>query len=194
MTKTTLKTLTALTVAATLTLSLAACSPETGPFEFFDETAATPEATQEPVLDPMDLDGNGSVSEFEKQMAAKNAVRDYTLPDGTVVQVDPTQPFPEAVHSAVKAETVPLIAATQAFGTKAQYEVAMIAELDAKAAAMGRGIAVVFESSIYGGGTMWVILASGQSQAPFIGSADKASVVAQAETWTENRNYELIIH
>ncbi|MHA6695618.1 hypothetical protein [Homoserinimonas sp. A520] len=176
----------ALALAAALTVGLAACTP--APKEVLDT------ATEVPTVDPLDLDGNGSVSEFEKQVGAKNAVRDYTLPDGTVVKVDPTQPFPEAVHAAVKAETVAPIAATRSGNARAQAEVALIGDLDLKAAELGRGIAVVYQTPSSGEGPIWVILASGQKQAPFFGSADKASVVAQAEAWTAARNYELIVH
>lgn len=192
MTKTILNTLTALAAAAALTAGLAACAPTA------DETpvvkpkpAATKPAAEQ--IDPMDLDGNGSVSEYEKQIAAQTAVRDYTLPDGTVVAVDPTQPLPDAVKAAVKAETASPIDAARTSSDRGQAEVALIGELDEKAAATGRGIAVVFQTpSSFG--PMWVILASGQTQAPFFGSADKASVVAQAEAWTDARDYELIVY
>jgi hypothetical protein len=61
-----------------------------------------------------DSNGDGKLSEFEKQVLARNAPRDITLHDGTVVVVaTPGQPLPQPVIDQIAADATPGAAQTQ---------------------------------------------------------------------------------
>ena len=66
-------------------------------------SAAT--STAEPVVG--DTDGDGKVTGAEQIRLDKNKPRDYPMADGSVVQVDPTQPLPAAVVTELIAKLAP---------------------------------------------------------------------------------------
>ena len=196
MIKTTRKTVVVLLVA-TLALSLAGCIPEKMFPPMFGESTATPEATQEPVLDPLDLDGNGSVSEFEKQIAAKNAPRDFPMPDGTVAQVDPTQPLPAEIRDVVHAETKVLVNVSR-YNSNADVSQpalnSVVSYLNDFKVRTGRGLVLVWETHSAGEGQRWVMMASDIRQTPFMPTVKRSEMADLAATWAAARNYELIVH
>jgi hypothetical protein len=192
--------LTSIATAAILSISLAACTQAATTTEptskpAVTETAAPVEKPAAPVALEGDQDGNGRLSEWEKGVLAKNSARDYTLADGTTVKVDPTQPLPAPVAEAVKAHAAVPTAGSKTTDRDAQDRsyAALRASLDADAAATGRGILVVYQAASAGEGLIWVPAISGDKYSPFLGSADKASVVAEATTWAANKGYELIV-
>jgi hypothetical protein len=176
--------------AALLTVTLSACTQ--GATEAVSKPAATEAAVEAPpVALEGDLDGNSSVSEWEKSMLAKHAARDYTLADGTTVTVDPAQPLPAQVIEEVKAAGSASASGLRTSSVEPYYAAydALIATLDAKAAATGHGFIVVAKGS-----TIWVAVASGATNAPLAGSTDKGTAVAQATEWAAARGFELIVY
>lgn len=72
--------------------------------------AASPSAPATPIAIEGDTDHNGSLSAFEKEQLTRNAPKDFTMPDGSVVKIDPTKPLPEPVKAVIAEEAVPIAA------------------------------------------------------------------------------------
>jgi hypothetical protein len=174
--------------------TLVGCSSAGLPMLIAAPGTSAPSSTPVPPLGG-DSDGNGSLSEWEKSMLVKHSARDYTLADGTTVTIDPTQPLPAPVVAAVTAKAAPSASAANTSNADAGIAgcKALLATLDAEAASTGRGVMVVFAAQSSIDGVAWTTAASGTSQAPFVGSIDKAAIVAQATAWASARGYELIV-
>ncbi|MFF2274096.1 hypothetical protein ACFVTX_17610 [Agromyces sp. NPDC058136] len=82
---------------------------------FLPGTDTTPNAAATAAPTPIegDADGDGELSEFEKEVLAGKAPRDITLHDGTVVVVTPGQPLPQPVIDQIVADAAPGAAQTQ---------------------------------------------------------------------------------
>src|SRR5690554_5308299 len=105
-----IKSLVAGAIAAGLIVVLAGCVPSS---EFDDGVTklggspdtATPAETAASIVG--DANGDGKLSEFEKQLLAQNAPREFVMPDDSVVTIDPNEPLPPAVREALTALATP---------------------------------------------------------------------------------------
>ncbi|MFD5864109.1 hypothetical protein ACFWGP_04085 [Agromyces sp. NPDC127015] len=75
------------------------------------DTDTTPNAA--PAAIEGDMDEDGELSEFEKQVLARNAPRDITLHDGSVIVVTPGEPLPQPVIDQIVADAAPGAAQAQ---------------------------------------------------------------------------------
>lgn len=183
--------------------SLSACGA-TGPTSFVptaEPAASTTETVTEPAVIEGDTDGNGKLSEFEKQVAAKHAPRDYTLPDGTVISIDPGKPLPEEVLAKLRADALPHIAIMQENANLVSGDAYMLmkADMDADADATGKGLVYVYNglSSIPGtiGETemLWLTSASNVRVMGIMGTPDFETLYAAADSWASKRGYEVVV-
>ncbi|WP_130176592.1 hypothetical protein [Cryobacterium sp. SO1] len=191
--------------ALLLTALLAGCGVASGDLnglipsaaEAKDAQASTQTPTPTPTAIPGDADGNGSRSEFEKQLLAKNAVRDYTLPDGSVIKIDPTQPLPAEVTALIVSAAAPLVEQMTSSYDKVslppQEQIqALIAE---QSAATGRGIVIFHHawSSIDWVDQKWWVGDFPGETWPVTASADREANLAAVTVAAAERNYELIV-
>ena len=195
---------TILTGSAALALAalLTGCSPASGDLAGLVPGAgqglASETATPTPTAIPGDRDGNGSLSEFEKQILAKNAVHAYTMPDGSVVQIDPTRPLPAAVAEVVKSESAPTAAA---LGTARGYEKSdqlgnLMGKADSIQDTTGKGVIFVYPSvstTPAGDENVWATTASHTKSTGIAAVASRDTVVADAQSWASTRGYEVIV-
>jgi len=176
-------------IAAITVSALAGCvsTPEVDAPRAISTSTPEPTETVEPVvIDPLDLDGNGSVSEHEKRVAAMVAVRDYTLDDGTVVSVDPAEPLTEAVRADVARIATTGVAAYYDKGSSADLYAALVAESELT----GRVIIAVFEGSP----GHWVAVSSAKYGGLFIAVSTQAEAVEKATAFGQHqRNFDIII-
>lgn len=155
----------------------------------------TPTASATPAPLVGDRDGNGSVSEFEKEILAKAAPRDYTMPDGSVVQVDPTQPLPPEVVAVIAGLAAPIVADMTSPMNGEARAIRMADLVEQQTAATGRNIVIFHHTwSIENGQNelWWVGKFPGNSY-PVLASADRAANLAAVTAAAEARNAELII-
>ncbi|MHA6695619.1 hypothetical protein [Homoserinimonas sp. A520] len=183
-------------IAAALTVSLAACSTEQMFPELLAEPASTP--TQEPAPDPLDLDGNGSVSEFEKQMAAQNAPREFIMPDGSVVIIDPREPMPPAVKEVIAQQAIPVVAPAKSNRDFSPESVeGLISEVrdyaTAQAEATGISIVIVFSKPNGSGQMGWGSVASSRQSTGVVGGLNRDEVVSRVQSWADQTDHELIV-
>ena len=195
---------TILTGSAALLLAalLTGCSPASGDLAGLVPTAgpapASETATPTPTAIPGDRDGNGTLSEFEKQILAKSAVRDYTMPDGSVVQIDPTQPLPAEVVAVVKSESAPTV---QTLGATSDTQYALLDLMnnaDSAAGATGRQIVFVYPTrnatDLFGAFEMvWATTASHTRSTGIAAVQSRDTVLADAQRWAGSRGYEVIV-
>lgn len=136
------------------------------------------------------------MSEFEKELAAKNAVRDYTLANGSVVKVDPNAPVPAEVVADIQASAAAPIgglnSSNPADASSNDAYTAMDQFLAAKADAVGRPVIMVGYAT-YRGSSSWLATASNMRNAPFNGTESKDEQIADAQGWAEKRNGLLIV-
>lgn len=164
---------------------------------------ATASATPAPTAIPGDRDDDGELSEFEKQVLAKDAPRDYTMPDGSVVKIDPTQPLPDAVKAVVTAESVQM---TSTSGTdNGEQKLNALADLikfaDAKEVETGKPIIIIYETlnvvSLNQGSPVtelvWASTASGTHSTGLEVTKSKEEMLAAAQAWAGPRGYEVIV-
>jgi hypothetical protein len=162
-------------------------------------TAPATEATPTPTAIPGDTDGNGKLSEFEKQILAQNAVRDYTMPDGSIVKIDPTQPLPDAVVAVLQAKSAATAEAMRTAGTSDELVAASGAMADAvkaDAAATGKQLVYIFQGNNQassGNEIMWGSSPSGVGSTGLTASPDKDAFMASVEAWATPRNYEIVV-
>ncbi|PWC08122.1 hypothetical protein [Mycetocola zhujimingii] len=163
------------------------------------EAEATATATAEPApsVIPGDEDGDGKLSEFEKQVQAKKTPRDYTLPDGTVVQIDPAVPLPTPVVEALRQAVRPAVDAVFAVSSREGPTTSarlqdLQALLDVQAAATGKSIIVAHRINS-ADGVIWGATRSGGSTVSFRSSSDKTTLIDRATRWANDRGYELIV-
>ena len=195
---------TILTGSAALLLAalLTGCSPASGDLAGLVPTAgpapASETATPTPTAIPGDRDGNGTLSEFEKQILAKSAVRDYTMPDGSVVPIDPTQPLPAGVVAVVKSDSAPTAAALGAARghEKSDQLGNLMSKADSIQDTTGKGVIFVYPSvstTPAGDENVWATTASHTRSTGIAAVASRDTVVADAQTWSGTRGYEVIV-
>jgi len=112
---TTTRTVTAAAIGLVTLALLTGCS--------FLSVSSAPDgdATAQAVPAPIegDSDGDGELSEFEKQVLARNAPREITLHNGTVVVVAPGQPLPQPVIDQIVVDAAPGAVKTQTYDESA---------------------------------------------------------------------------
>ncbi|MFF2389145.1 hypothetical protein [Agromyces sp. NPDC058104] len=139
-----------------------------------------------------DTDGNGELSEFEKQVLERNAPRDITLHDGTAVVVTPGQPLPQQVIDQIVADAAPGAAKAQTddefapmAGIRSIREVA-----STYADQIGRTVVIVY----WGSGawsTISSVDASGGTE--LAGTSDQDAMVAAATDWAETHDAYVVV-
>lgn len=152
-------------------------------------SSPTPSVAAKPIEG--DTNGDGRLSEFEKEVLANSK---YTLPDGSVVKLVDGQPLPAPVQAAVTAAITPSANTFNAASpaTNQQFAPAFDAALAAQESKVGRDIIVV----MYGttpNGHAWT--ASAPAYAPTLaGYPSKAAAIAAAEAVDAGSNqYALIV-
>ncbi|MHA6695617.1 hypothetical protein [Homoserinimonas sp. A520] len=189
MTKTILA---SLTLAAVLTIGLGACAPTTATAPVDTKTAA-PAAP-----DPLDLDGNGSVSEFEKQMAAQNAQREFIMPDGSTAKLDPREPTPAAVIEVLAQQAQPIgdqykrntDFSPESIGALHQKLLSMA---ESQAEAIGRPVVILFSSPDGAGGTQWIAMPSSGKSTGIRAEPNRDSMLTKVQSWANSRGYEVVV-
>ena len=183
------------TAAAAVVLAmtvLTGCT--TGNASFLSDTGTTPQAaaTAPPAPIEGDSDGDGELSEFEKQVLARNAPRDITLHDGTVVVVTPGQPLPQPVIDQIAADAAPGAAQAQTAdefapmaGIRSIREVA-----SSYANELGRTLVIVY----WGFGVWGTISSVDESGGTELGgSSDQDAMVAAATDWAESHDAYVVV-
>ena len=191
---------TILTTTAALLLAalLAGCTPASGDVAGLIPGAAPApaSATPTPTAIPGDRDGNGTLSAFETEQLAKNALRDYTMPDGSVVTIDPTQPLPTEVVAVIKSGASPLMSALKTT-EKDGVLLSLMNNADAVADATGKEVVFVYNTASatadWGYEMLWATLASHKDSTGIAAVASRDTVVADAQTWAGTRGYEVIV-
>ncbi|MEB0001659.1 hypothetical protein QN355_09020 [Cryobacterium sp. 10S3] len=193
--------------ALLVTALLSGCSLSGGDLGGLIPTSGTPAAlsdTATPIPTALagDTNGDGKLSEFEKQILAQNAPKDYTLADGTVVSIDPKQPLPAAVVAEVRAAISPAttsLADSSPGNDGTGKRQAILDALDAQAAVTGKGIVVVTgvtsASPTPGGPELdgWIALASSVHFTGIMFTQDKSAMVAAVQAWAASRGFEFLL-
>lgn len=152
--------------------------------------------TQGPTAVAGDTNGDGHLSEFEKQIIAQNAPRDYIMPNGTIVQIDPKTPLPPQVVNDVKSAVSPAVAASATAGGDQEASDAASKALDQslqeQSDKLGRGIAVVFNTR-GSNGWVWGAKASGVKSLGIMATPTADEMVEKVRSWIGGRNYELLV-
>ncbi|KQO98358.1 hypothetical protein [Leifsonia sp. Leaf264] len=181
-------------LAAAAITALAACStpaPGNSWADFTMKPAATAEATPTPTLVPGDKNGDGRLSEFEKQVLAQDAPKDYALADGTVMTVDPAQPLPDSVKADIVSGAAP---AVDVFNADAGEGVEAVREyLNTKADQAGRGVVAVIHVYSNSDGMVWGVLASNTKATITKATPDQASALVAAEAWAAAKGYDVVV-
>jgi hypothetical protein len=165
----------------------------TGDASFLPDTDPTPQATataSAPIEG--DSNGDGKLSEHEKQVLARNAPRDITLHDGTVVVVNPSQPLPQPVIDQIAADAAPGAAQAQTddefapmAGVRSIREVAT-----SYAEEIGRTTVIVY----WGFGIWNTISSVDESRGTELpGSRDQDTMVAAATDWAESHDAYIVV-
>jgi len=134
--------------AAVIVGTIAGCSAEAPRAAGGDVAAAESSAEPTPIMG--DLNGDGVLTPFEAEWLAKSkeaaAVRDFGMADGTVVEVDPTQPLPEVVRADIIgrfADDVAVTTSTTEGDVRDPRSESMLAKANELAAATGRDLMFV---------------------------------------------------
>ena len=190
----------ALLLAALLTGCSPASGDATGLIPSAGQGLASETATPTPTAIPGDRDGNGTLSAFEKQILAKSAVHDYTMPDGSVVAIDPTRPLPAEVAEVVKNEAAPDAAALgTATGKEREVQLGnVMSRADAIADATGKDVIFVYPTisatdSLGGYENVWATTASHKDSTGIAAVQSRDAVLADAQNWAGSRGYEVIV-
>lgn len=151
------------------------------------QTAATAAAPMEG-----DSDGDEELSEFEKQVLARNAARDITLHDGTVAVVTPGQPLPQPVIDQMVADAAPGAAQAQTddefapmAGIRSLREVA-----GSYANELDRTVVIVYWG-IGAWGTVSSVDESGGTG--LAGTSDLDAMVAAATDWADSHDAYVVV-
>lgn len=167
----------------------------TGNASFLSDTGTTPQAAATAAPAPIegDSDGDGELSEFEKQVLATNAPRDITLHDGTVVVVTPGQPLPQPVMDQIAADAAPGAAQTQTddefapmAGIRSIREVA-----SSYANELGRIVVIVYRDGFGTWSSISSVDASGGTE--LAGTSDRDAMVAAVTDWAESHDAYVIV-
>lgn len=181
------------------TIGLSGCAAVAEPSNSSSNSqTATPVAT--PVTIEGDTNNDGRLSEHEKEILARFAVIPYVMPDGSVVEIDPKQPLPEAVKAVVTEQVAPA-AAFALEGLVGDERHQGLLELGSTVAAQkeatGRNIAVVFQTTAAasGGGMelVWASLATDKDSTGITANADRDAMIAAIQGWASSRDYEVIV-
>jgi len=184
-----------------LAVTLTGCSAHGG--EATSSALAPVVASDEPATAPAptattgDTNGDGKLSEREKEILTKNAPRAFTLTDGTVVSIDPQGPLPAEVVATLKQRMAPLGADVAAATTETTWKVLDLikTEADHVAASVGRGIVFTFqcESSYdFESVTVWAASSSGNQDGAVQANPDGDAFNAEVQAWAASRDYEVI--
>jgi hypothetical protein len=190
---------TLVTLGALTGCSAAGSTVTAGNMPFAAPATATASATPTPTAIPGDENNDGKLSEFEKQILAQNAVRDYTMPDGSIVKIDPTQPLPGPVVAVLQAKSAATAEAMRTAGTSHELVAASGAMADAvkaDAAATGKQLVYIFQGNNQassGNEIMWGSSPSGVGSTGLTASPDKDAFMASVEAWATPRNYEIVV-
>jgi hypothetical protein len=159
-----------------------------------DTTDTTPQAAATAAPAPIegDSDGDGELSEFEKQVLARNAPRNITLHDGTVVVVTPGQPLPQPVIDQMVADAAPGAAQAQTddefapmAGIRSIREVA-----SSYANELGRTVVIVYRD--FGA---WTTISSVDESGGtgLAGTSDQDAMVAAATDWAQSHDAYVVV-
>jgi len=127
-----------------------------------------------------------------------NAVRPYVLPDGSTVQVDPTQPLPEVVVAAIKTAVAPSVSGLMTAGSdpvdQGTAVMNLFNDVSTQAEKTGKDVILVFQTNS-SDGLVWGTIASGKKNGltGINGNASKDAIVAEVQAWATNRNYEVVV-
>lgn len=162
---------------------------------FLPDTDTTPQAAATAAPAPIngDSDGDGELSEFEKQVLARNAPRDITLHDGTVVVVTPGQPLPQPVIDQIAADAAPGAAQAQTddefapmAGIRSIREVASSYSNE-----LGRTVVIVYRDAFGYWSTISSVDESGGTE--LAGTSDQDAMVAAATDWAESHDAYVVV-
>lgn len=180
-------------VALSLAVALSACSgPALAGADSPGDAAEVSETPAAEVSIEGDLDGNGQLSEREKEILAQAAPRDYVLPDGSTIRIDPTVPLPQPVRDVIAAQGAGLSA--QFTGDPMNDESVlsqMWAFADLQLETTGRGVILVYAMP-GDGGTWWCTAASG-ARSPVLASLNQQEILTASADWADSRNYDLVL-
>jgi hypothetical protein len=170
-------------IAAGLILALVGCVP-IGEFDDGMTNHGDSPETATPIEG--DENGDGKLSEFEKQLLAQNAPREFVMPDDSVVTIDPNEPLPPAVREALTA----LATSPEAVGAG---EASIRDWADKQAEATGKSIVVVYSKGDGVGRMAWGTSASGRRTTGVVGGYDKSDIVSKVQSWADRMGYEMIV-
>jgi hypothetical protein len=185
--------------ALLLAVTLAGCSASTSSSNALIPAAGSQTRTGTPTPTAIHGDTNqdGKLSEFEKQKAAQNAVRDYTLTDGTVVGVDPNAPLPAEVVASIKERMLPIGGDMRAASTDHTVVVleTIRENVEIIADELDRGIIFTFQlrsAEPTGEAVLWAGVFSGVQISPVQALKDGEKFNAEIADWAAMRDYEVI--
>ncbi|BDI21296.1 hypothetical protein [Herbiconiux sp. L3-i23] len=168
---------------------LAGCGPGGSPSSSAE--SATPSAV------PLegDRDGDGQLSEFEKQVLARNAPREVALADGTAATVTPGEPLPQPVTDQIVAEALPAVAEVSSIDEFESFDgrKKLRALADRYAALLSRSVVIVYpDRSDYWN---WEVSSDAGDVAVtgISGTKDRDATVAAAAEWVESEDAYLIV-
>lgn len=191
MTKLLFRTVLSSVVLAVAGMTLAGCSLSTAPYGIFD-TGPVASSTSSPKATP----SAAPLSEFDKQVAAQTAPRDYVLPSGRSVVVDPKAPLPEVVAEAIAQGAAPISAplrGTQAPDARGASLNSLGDYADEQAALVGQGVVLVFPSSSVDGPAWGTLTSGGNHVTGLTGRTNKASMIAEAQAYASTMGRNLIV-
>ncbi|UOE42723.1 hypothetical protein [Agromyces larvae] len=171
---------------------LSGCTAADALFLAGAETAPKATAAANPAPIKGDADGDGELSEFEKQVLARHAPRDIILHDGTVVVLTPGRPLPQLIIDQIVADAVPGAAQTQTVdefapmaGRRSILEVA-----STYADQIGRPVVIVYQDL-----GVWNTISSLDESggAEFVGNSDKDAMVAAASDWAATHDAYVVV-
>ena len=175
--------------AALLALGLLAGSSTVG-----EDSPQPTSATPTPTIAPIEGDTNsdGKLSEFEKQVLARNAPRDITLHDGTAATVTPGQPLPQSVIAQIAADAAPGVAQAQSLDEFEPFagRRSILGVAQSYAEKLSRTVGVVFHD---GRGTWGTIISDGDAETDLIGTSDKDAAIAAATNWAASHDAYMVV-
>ncbi|WP_210506110.1 hypothetical protein [Naasia sp. SYSU D00057] len=186
---------TAAAAAALLALAaLTGCTAGAGSVLPDTESSAPSIGAASPAPIDGDSNGDGELSEFEKQVHAKDAPRDITLHDGTVVAVTPGQPLPQPVIDQIAADAAPGAALAQSAdderapvaGMRSIREVA-----GSYADELGRTVVIVYRDGFGYWGSISSVGNSGVTG--LRGTTDRDAMVAAVADWAATNDAYMVV-
>lgn len=157
-------------------------------------------APQTPI--PGDRNSDGRLSDFEKQVLAQQAVRAYAMPDGAIVQVDPTQPLPAEIVDSITATAAPVVArhtSTAHPNVRGEVQDQLASLIAEQTEATGRGIVLFHHTwtvdlnDQFGPLILWWVGDFPEENWPIKATADREANLASVREAAERRNYEVIV-